>query len=684
MRKRSLWLVAALVVATTVLVAAGAFGGSAGRVKGAHAGVIGIDDEMTDEQERLLSGFAAYMLSPHNDNGGTDQQQPTSYFPRGSGACPTNQSSNIKVNQNCLNLSDPDLQGRGQAQNETFISVDPSNTNHIIASYNDYRRGDGTCGVSYSLDSGRTWNYTTVPNNFMRGSNVNLAPREYFEASGDTSVGWDSKGNAYLSCQMFNRGRATTGDPDQASGFYVFRSTGNDGASFNFTGRPVTETAPRTGCTPGGGGTAGCGQTSFLPLEDKQFMAVDNNSNACAGSPATATPGSACTPFQDRIYVTWTEFAPNGTAFIYESYSSNYGESFSPRKLVSLNNPVLCVNDYGLGTADLCNENQFSQPFVGQDGVLYVIFNNFNNPETLGTTPDNRNQILISRSFDGGNTFETPHKVTDYYDLPDCATYQGGHDFGRACVPEKGPTTNSIFRATNYGAGAVNPANPAQVVVTVGSYINQHSKESNGCVPTSFSPATGQNLYTGVKTAGACNNDILVSVSNDGGATFTGTTTDPRAMATATTDPGQATSDQWFQWIAFTKNGKLATSYYDRQYGADETTGYSDVSLSASGGSPAYTKWNVQRVTSRSMPIPTQFPEGSYSTFWGDYAGLAADTQAHPLWSDTRDPDLFACPAASGGGISLPPSVCGATTPDGAPLNDTNIYTANNSIPNSG
>jgi len=289
---------------------------------------------------------------------------------------------------------------------------------------------------------------------------------------------------------------------------------------------------------------------------------------------------------------------------------------------------------------------------------------------------------------DGGNTFTGPIKVTDYYDLPDCATYQGGHDFGRACVPEKGPTNTSIFRATNLGSGAVNPTNPNQIVVSFGSYINQHSKESNGCVPASFSPATGQNLFTGVKTPGACNNDILLSVSNDGGSTFTGTTTDPRALPTANTDSGQATTDQWWQWLAFTKNGKLAVSYYDRQYGTDETTGYSDISLSGSGATPAYANWNVQRVTNSSMPPPTQFPESNgFSAFWGDYTGLAADTQAHPIWSDTRDPDLFACPGSLP--ISTPPSVCGASVNNGGPgggtqfpVNDENIYTANNSVPN--
>ncbi|TMF60921.1 MAG: hypothetical protein E6H88_16130 [Chloroflexi bacterium] len=79
------------------------------------------------------------------------------------------------------------------------------------------------------------------------------------------------------------------------------------------------------------------------------------------------------------------------------------------------------------------------------------------------------------------------------------------------------------------------------------------------------------------------------------------------------------------------------------------------------------------------MPIPTQFPEGTYSTFWGDYAGLDATNNAISFWSDTRDPDLFACPA-SGGGIALPPAVCGGSS-GGTTLNDQNVYVANVAVP---
>ncbi len=462
--------------------------------------------------------------------------------------------------------------------------------------------------------------------------------RQYWQSCGDPFViGYDTYGNAYFGALMFNRGIGVSNNPDQGSAVYVWRSTQNSGASWNFPGRPVVETDNVQG----------------LPFNDKPQGTIDNNGSS---------------PFANRIYVTWTDFGSDGSAYIFEAYSTDYGEHFSSPHLVSVNS-TLCPNAYGISnTNGNCDENQFSQPFVAPNGNLYVVYDNYNNP-TKGPQ-DNENQVLLSESTDGGNSFLPPVKVASYYDLPDCATYQKGQDFGRACVPEKGATSNSIFRAINYPVGAVNPTNPNQVVVTFGSYINKDSNEANGCVPAGFNPATGNNLYTGVKTPGACNNKILLSVSNDGGATFTGTTIDPRALPTVNQDPGQAGTDQFWQWMAFTKDGKLAVSYYDRQYGTDETTGYSDMSLSGSGDLANFV---VERVTSSSMPPPTEFS----GLFMGDYSGLAASTKAWPLWTDTRNPELFYCPSS----VSSTPAVCGATDANGLAANDQDIYTENVSVP---
>jgi hypothetical protein len=644
----------------------------------AHATGISYD-QLTPIQKRLLSGSSALALQGAASSASSNASFSPTYTPRGNGdkGCQDVLSSNVKVNANCLNISDPDLAGRGQANNETSIAYDPNDTNVMIASANDYRTGDGNCYTSYTADGGRTWQDSTPPTSFTRGRVANVvdfgATREYWGGGGDTSVAFDTKGNGYLSCQLFNRGRPTSNNADTSSALVVYRSTQNGGASWNFPGRYARASSDVTG-------------SGISPFLDKQLMTVDNH----VGS-----------PYQDRVYVSWTEFAADGSAFIYESYSPDYGETFTPPKLVSTTSS-LCVNTFGAGTVattgqnSTCNENQFSQPFTGPDGNLYIVYANFNNSVSAGlpeedegedgedgeedgaeanaaAPADNRNQMLLSKSIDGGNTFLPPVKVSDYYDLPDCATYQQGKDPGRSCVPEKNATANSYFRAVNYPSGAVDPTNPNKVVVAFGSYINRHSNEANGCVPTGFS-AFGTNLYTGVKVPGSCNNDILVSVSADKGTTFTGTAQDPRVLQVATTDPGQATTDQWWQWIDFTKTGKLATSYYDRQYGSDEFTGYSDVSLS---GSNDTVNFGVKRVTSSSMPPPTQFD----GTFFGDYTGLVAPSNANPLWMDTRSPELFVCPGTATS--SSAPQLCTASASNAAVANDQELRTANVAVPSS-
>jgi hypothetical protein len=614
-------------------------------------------------QRRILSGFADLEVNPSSPlraAAGTSSARAAGTSGPATNPCPANLGSNIRVNQDCQNIANSDLEGRSQAQNETAIAADPLNPSHVVALFNNYQRGDGDCIGAYSVDGGTTWQNTYLPTSFTYGTAFGGAPREYWQAHGDPSVAWDTKGNAYFSCQVFNRGTVASANTDSSSAVYVYRSTATLGASWNFPGRPVIEFYDATG-------TSGV-------LEDKPYMTIDNH----VGS-----------PFQDRIYVTYTEFAADGTAYIWESYSADYGETFSPRVLVSTNSS-LCPFTYGLPTPQgSCNENQFSDPFVGPDGNLYVAFSNFNDAAAAGSAGggdggdnggggfastkviDNHYQILLTKSTDGGIKFGAPVLVGSYYDLPDCATYQNGQDDGRACVPEKGATANSFFRATNYASGAVNPTNAQQVVVTYGSYINQNSTTSNGCAPLGFS-AVGNPIYNGVKTAGACNNDIIISVSIDGGATFTGTKNDVRKMPVVTSAAGQATTDQFWQWEAFTTNGHLVVSYYDRQYGTDEATGASDISVSTSSN---LSSMQVQRVTSGSMPPPTQFS----GLFFGDYSGLTAVTSALPLWMDTRIDELFLCTGTGVAGV--PPALCTGTATNAPLANDQNAFTARVDVP---
>jgi hypothetical protein len=607
-------------------------------------------DHLTKMQKRLISGFASTKIDTARGVLQSKQAKAAHsslrtglegmpfYRPTSAAGCTYHFGSNVNMDTDCQNITDADLAGRGQAQNETYISEDHYRPGSLLGSSNDYRRGDGNCFSYWSMDNGRSWGDTAVPFSFTRGGAAyDNALRQYWTAGGDTSSAFDTRGNAYFSCQVFNRGVPVTANPDLSSALLVFRSTHNGGASYNFPGRVASELPDVTG--------AGLG------LLDKQLLTVDNHRSS---------------PYRDRVYVTWTTFAPDGTGYIYASHSADYAETWSAPTVVSKTSP-LCTNTFGVATPQgTCNVNQYSQPFTAPDGTLYVVWANFNNTVTGN---DNRNQILLAKSTNGGKSFSSPIKVGDYYDLPDCATYTG-QDPGRACVPDK-RDNNSYFRATNYPVGVVDPHNPRRVAVTYGSYINRHSNESNGCVPTGFSNDTGQNLFKGVLEVGGCNNDILVSVSTDAGASFTGTTTDPRRLTTATDTGRQGKTDQWFQWADFTKDGRLAVSYYDRQYGDDELTGWSDFSLSGSSGLQDF---GTRRVTTSSMPPPTQF-EG---TFWGDYTGLTAyQGTAHPAWSDTRTPELFACPAKAG----APPSICTESAVNAPRANDQEAFTDTFGIP---
>ena len=130
---------------------------------------------------------------------------------------------------------------------------------------------------------------------------------------------------------------------------------------------------------------------------------------------------------------------------------------------------------------------------------------------------------------------------------------------------------------------------------------------------------------------GGCNNDIVISTSHDGGATFDGTSTAVEDLPTVNAD--NPMSDQWFHWSTTTPDAGVVVSFYDRSYGTDESSGGMDFVMNSTDGS-------VTRLTDKSMPPSNEFPDGNgYSDFMGDYTGVAVgpDGIAHPAWEDTRN-----------------------------------------------
>src|SRR5262249_11142574 len=137
-------LLAAPLAAVVVVAAAGA-----GGVRTAGATGLGkIDPRLRAHVSGTVAlefgGTAAAALAPAHGP----------FFPASDDGCPVSRGADVKVNQNCLNVADADLEGRSQAQNETAIAIDPSAPARVVAAYNDYRRGDSACGTSFSRDGG--------------------------------------------------------------------------------------------------------------------------------------------------------------------------------------------------------------------------------------------------------------------------------------------------------------------------------------------------------------------------------------------------------------------------------------------------------------------------------------------------------------------------------------------------
>src|SRR3954468_21092508 len=291
--------------------------------------------------------------------------------------------------------------------------------------------------------------------------------------------------------------------------------------------------------------------TTFAPVaetkdgrkvfHDKPFIAIDGTGG----------------PFRGRIYVTWTHFDATGGP-IYISSSSNGGASWT--KPLAVTPPDL-------------PHNQGSSPGVAPDGTLYIAYENFDTPTI------NVNQIMVSRSTDGGRTFARPVKVDAVFDICPQIAFD-------SCS-----LLNTSFRVNSFPSLAVSSCN-GQVYVTWGDYRSGNA-------------------------------DVVVSSSTDGA----------RWSQVVRVNDDRTTTDQFFPSVAVTPSGDVAIAYYDRR--EDPNNHDMDTFLSVSGGS-RLSFGKAVRVSSAS-----QDPDADFGGFFiGDYIGNAASRAAtHPIWSDSRGLD---------------------------------------------
>jgi hypothetical protein len=263
-------------------------------------------------------------------------------------------------------------------QNETAIAVDPNNLRRVVTGMNDYVTttwtctlggtpcsafGDSNSGTYFSNDGGMNWCCASKLDGSSLGTLIPGVTRftgGQYDAGGDPSVAFDSRGNVYYSGLGFDR----TAPPNT-----IAVNKGTFDSNGNLTWGPpafINQT------------------TSPSTLNDKPWIAVDSN---------------AASPFRDRVYVTWTRFIFNPVMGRYVqspiavAFSAD-GHSFSSPQLIVGN--VL----YGQG----------SRPVVGPDGTVYVFWDGSTRLATLDS-------IWVVKSKDGGVTWSKPIAISPLVDI---------------------------------------------------------------------------------------------------------------------------------------------------------------------------------------------------------------------------------------------------------------------------
>lgn len=486
-------------------------------------------------------------------------------------------------------------------QNEPAIAVDPNNPMRLVAGMNDYvtrtwsctvgstpcsALGDGYSGTYFSNDGGSTWCCTSSDPQHLGTliPGVEHLTGGIYDAGGDPAVAFDSAGHVYFSGLGFDR----TAAPNT-----VTVSKGTFDSSGDLTWGAPTFINPTT---------------SPAVFNDKEWIAVDSH----AGS-----------PFQDRVYVSWTRFIFNPANGMYVqspinfAFSADGGATFSSPELVSGN--VL----YGQG----------SHIVVGADGTVYVFWDASTRLATLDS-------IYMVASHDGGLSFSAPVAVSPIVDIP--------------------PPYQTAFRVNSF---------PAADISSDGTLVVAWANEQPNAGSAYAASTSCAYFIVGTTAARTnCHSTIAVSMSTDGGMTWstpafafpsynTGTRT---AIGYPVTNPDGSTlsapaahrEDMVFPAVAAGPNGAM----YVSAYVADVVSPWQRC---ANAPPPPVGRINclalgsyinngrldyvvtdlTTSVTQTVSPHPINTRNGFGGGFIGDYTDLVvgSDGMFHAVWTDTNN-----------------------------------------------
>ncbi|HEV2851292.1 MAG TPA: sialidase family protein [Thermoanaerobaculia bacterium] len=228
-----------------------------------------------------------------------------------------------------------------ETQAEPHLALNPGRETNLLAGYQEGRFEDGGARAltySVSFDAGRTWEEGLLPG-------LTIASGGPFERASDPWVAFGPGNRAYYVSLGFNQTRLENG---------IFVSVSEDGG--RTWGPPVAVHTTSTG------------------FDDKEAIVVDNRADS---------------PFRGRVYVGWDSITADRRQVELISYSTDGGLSYRP--------PVT-IHDRGANIGII--------PLVGPGGVVYAVWARFNTGR--GPDGFSSIDLLVSRSTDGGDTWSEP------------------------------------------------------------------------------------------------------------------------------------------------------------------------------------------------------------------------------------------------------------------------------------
>lgn len=323
--------------------------------------------------------------------------------------------------------------------------------------------------------------------------------------------------------------------------------------------------------TPGRRASIAASNFDYTKLEvdlnsfnDKEYIAVDNN------------PSS---PHYGRLYVTYTRFHVQDNGFsdscpIQLSYTDEV-PSADPSLAVWQHTEVV-PDHFGSAGVDE-SANQFSVPVVEKNGALniaYVL-------EECNTGIDHG--LRFQKSTDGGKTFLAKPVNVD-----------------KPGQWEDNPNPNDLIPNTDF--------------------------RTPNTVSLAYSRATGTLAYVYTNYIhGRGNGDIDVSLSHDGGKTWSDATTISLQKGR------RAPNNQFFPWIAADQKGRFVAIWLDRR---DDPANHDIGTFEARSFNDGASWKNLRISTATWNPDRGFFTSGA---FIGDYSGLAANNKViYPSWTDGR------------------------------------------------